>query len=206
MGLQFKVFNFQLKLWSKFAEVLYIYTGDFNGDGKTDLLVGSDKSSNTPTWTKWISNGVSFETTPFTFLDVQPNFNTQGDGIWVMDLNGDGKTDVLHANGQNSGSVNITKSSVVFRTYFSNGSDFQYLQHYPSLSMDYNQVFGWYLLPGDYNGDGGAEFLQYRLLNDLLPTFKIPNKLLNRKTVDMVQIIASILEKELRLVLMVLPQ
>ena len=45
--------------------------GDFNGDGKIDLLTRGDKNVNSSSWSVALSTGTSFVTTPFVFNQYQ---------------------------------------------------------------------------------------------------------------------------------------
>lgn len=90
--------------------------GDFNGDGKTDLLIGYDKI--------WYSDGTGYSTgTPFNFGNPNPSapnatYPVKGRPV-LADFNRDGKTDIL---------LNVV-DNLNYETlgiYYSTGSAFNY--------------------------------------------------------------------------------
>jgi hypothetical protein len=70
----------------------HLYFGDFNGDGKTDmLLTGWNKDPNAGGWSGWYiqySTGNGFERKEFS-----KKFNSKDKVIYVADINGDGQDD-----------------------------------------------------------------------------------------------------------------
>lgn len=69
-----------------------IFPGDFNGDGKTDLL---NFKSSTNSWTINLSTGVDFRSYGIP-LSPGVDFSSDRQEFTVGDFNGDGKTDFLH--------------------------------------------------------------------------------------------------------------
>ena len=114
-------------------------TGDFNGDGLTDVISVNPQDGKAYVW---ISNGSGFDFHP----DWFPNggFCSRFD---LADLNGDGMTDVIKISGSNQ------------KVYFSTGSGFQY-------RPEYNQAAGCPTIPAydhhpamwDIAGDGRGGF------------------------------------------------
>src|SRR5207237_3802375 len=87
-------------------------TGDFNGDGKADLIW---RNSTNGLFTEWQSNGNGF--TPNTYVG---NVDTSWTLAATNDFNGDGKADLLWRNG-----------SGVFTEWQSTGSGFT-----PNVDID----------------------------------------------------------------------
>jgi RHS repeat-associated core domain len=94
-----------------------VYTGDFNGDGNTDLFV--KKSSSPNKWTTFISTGSSFIE-----KDVCSNIPLQnGQEIMILDANRDGKSDVFIKTTAASSYDGINYSTAM-HLYISNGNEF----------------------------------------------------------------------------------
>jgi RHS repeat-associated protein len=135
-----------------------VFSGDFNGDRKADLLV---KKANGQ-WKIFYSDGVGFRSVPFFFNQPVVFNGSSGDNkIIVADFNGDGKSDILH--GFNVVSPNGPYySSSKFSMYYSTGMNnpFYYEQN------DYNKTLPLTdLATGDFNGDGSTDILLKREYN-----------------------------------------
>jgi hypothetical protein len=117
-------------------------TGDFNGDGKTDIA-----ELTTNGVVLWISNGDGTFTVKPAFLPFS-GYNMTGGIQWLVgDFNGDGKTDLAHVWG---GGIN---------TWTSNG-DGTFAVSNPYLPFPgYNMSGGFYWKVGDSNSDGKADIL-----------------------------------------------
>ena len=123
-----------------------IIPGDFNGDGKTDLLTTGDDVN----WFIGYSNGSYFVNKPFSFLDT-PDMSSSSESLRIGDFNGDGKTDILHASAVWQGQ---TASSSKLDIYYSKGETFT-SQTYPiGLITSYNDF-----VIGDFNGDAKMEVI-----------------------------------------------
>ena len=127
-----------------------LYTGDFNGDGKTDLLT---YNSTTGWEVSYSTNGVVFAKKPFNFVapysilfNQNPSYNNSN--ILVADFNGDGKSDVLLQ--QYDDVVKKTYNSI----YYSDGNNFK-LNYY---TVNNNDRFTIPVL-GDFNGDASQDVL-----------------------------------------------
>lgn len=126
----------------------HLYTGDFNGDGKTDLMQVFDgelyiyglNSTNTAMELLW-------KTT-----DTRIKFYEQ---ILIGDYNGDGKTDVMFSTGFNN----------LFAMFLSTGKAFQKQEdNYPfsrkESTWDGTTLKEYNLIPVDINGDGKTDIIE----------------------------------------------
>ena len=123
---------------------LALLPGDVNGDGKSDLILIWNRKGSIGL-IPILSNGSGFEILENHTDTSQPTSNS---GFFAMDVNGDGKTDV----------VQIGKDHVNVITYFSNGFKFDegHRLTYPKTShRSENQFF-----PADVNGDGKSDLLE----------------------------------------------
>ncbi len=124
------------------------YTGDFNGDGKTDILTVYKKPTTTSNATY---NGFRlYLSTGDTFVKVkEAGFPGWGERIIPGDYNGDGRTDLLVTANRD---LDVTWGG--YRLFLSTGEDFTEVS-IPS---------GWpsrdeRIHPGDFNGDGRTDFI-----------------------------------------------
>lgn len=129
----------------------HLYFGDFNGDGKTDMLVtGWNRNPNSGGWSEWqvrLSKGdYTFETNYFS-----PKFNSKNKRIYVADINGDGKDDFFAVD--YAAPTNML--SPVY-AYINNntGRNFTQVSGASTYGLD-----KWNFYLGDFNGDGKTDFL-----------------------------------------------
>ncbi len=94
----------------------FLHFGDFNGDGKTDILHRTSKTDHHAPWYKAINTGVGFIETPFSF-QTQPDIEDEysDEKLIISDFNGDGKTDIFHGWGYFVGN---TATSVLPHKFF----------------------------------------------------------------------------------------
>jgi hypothetical protein len=114
-----------------------IFSGDLNGDGKTDVFMWRNS---THSWTVNISNGKGFDQ-----QEWQGAWGSDGP-VFTGDLNGDGKTDVfMWRNSTHSWTVNI-----------STGKGFLQQEWQGAWGSD-GPIFS-----GDLNGDGKTDVFMWR--------------------------------------------
>lgn len=149
----------------------FFYTGDFNGDGKMEVMAVSadnpygetgnpstcyiyDLNNNT---TLYSSNLLHFQVC-FAGNQQDPlTANNNSDKLFPIDYNGDGKTDLIHIN---SSGTDIYEFSV-------NGSSWtaQKIATYTGLSR--SMLENRSINVGDYNGDGLMDFIVSSQRNSL---------------------------------------
>ncbi|HOO91485.1 MAG TPA: FG-GAP-like repeat-containing protein, partial [Syntrophales bacterium] len=111
------------------------FLGDFNGDGKTDVLIFNSENDANVSYVRF-SNGEGFE--------PKTQFNTDHVSLSAKlgDFNGDGKTDILQVEEGNS------------YVWFSTGSGF--VKSDIAWGADHSDED----LVGDFNGDGRTDVIQ----------------------------------------------
>jgi len=128
----------------------YISTGDFNGDGKTDLfLTGIPQTGANNPRVHWILYSTGEGWTREDFIphkDINVNFPPQSDEdeLLIADYNGDGKSDIAHIY-DDAGNANVN-------IYFSTGNSFV-------REHDLKTSISSYPITADYNGDGRKEII-----------------------------------------------
>jgi hypothetical protein len=115
-------------------------TGDFNGDGITDLAVAGYANSSTPgsVYVLLGKAGGTFQTAVGYAVDILPQ------SIAIGDFNGDGKTDIATANSATNGDISVL---------LGNGDGtFQAAVNYAADGLAQS------LTSADFNGDGRIDF------------------------------------------------
>jgi RHS repeat-associated protein len=128
----------------------HIFLGDFNGDGKTDLLTryGAGTSWNIAYSTGKYPTGDRFVERPFTQFTTSVNLGGTPDILRVADVNGDGLSDIVHGR-------NVTTSSILDVFYNRGSHDSFELRTFPHNNLlGYNQS-----VVTDLDGDSRAEVL-----------------------------------------------
>ncbi len=131
--------------------VYAVYPGDFNGDGKTDLLVNAALSQTDDKWRIYFSSGSAYTSSyaSFTF-DPVPTWPDDRFRIVVADFNGDGRSDIFHFhNPYNNFNLSI---------YYSTGQSGNNQLFYRNDLQVGNLGL---LRPCDQNGDGRADIISF---------------------------------------------
>lgn len=92
--------------FSYYEETKQILFGDYNGDGKTDLMMANAEGEGQSMWTIYYSNpkpagGSFFETASYNIVEYRPTTGDDYDqqvhmsNYYAMDINKDGKTDLV---------------------------------------------------------------------------------------------------------------
>ena len=141
----------------------YYYTGDFNGDGKAEVLAISaadpfetgsgtsmcylyDLNNNT---TLYSGNLFNFEKKLEGFIRSADEAERLSDKVFVMDYDGDGKSDLCH----------INSSGLRIYTFSQSGSTWtaQLATTYTELTKSTLEYIFWSI--GDFNGDGLTDII-----------------------------------------------
>ncbi len=149
--------------WLRFDQGANIIPGDYNGDGLTDFLrqeKGGWDNDTSNTFNVYFSRGNGYFNIVTPAGDIYQSELRYDPGCLIMpaDVNGDGVTD-FYRQERGGWADNNTEN---FQVYFSNrDGTFRVVQppgsEYQS-EMRYNS--GAIMFPGDYNGDGAADFLR----------------------------------------------
>lgn len=123
-----------------------IYPGDFNGDGKTDLLTYDNYSTATG-WKIAYRSGTEL-------IQTTAPFSETGKDIFVYDFNADGRQDIL-VKGVSQGVFNWPSLKICF----SNGAAFDVHTLSPDLPCNCTMPDLNIGLLGDFDGDGYQDFM-----------------------------------------------
>jgi RHS repeat-associated protein len=142
-----------------------IFPGDFNGDGKTDLLVRTSQSNSTAPWNILYSTGKEYKSYPFFFQNrpiLDGDNATSAHHIIIADFNNDGKSDIWH-------SLDLTTSTSRHALYISNGvplnnnnstSAFSIYDYTANSSINKDKTVQ--SVVGDFNSDGEPDILSIK--------------------------------------------
>ncbi|WP_162923747.1 FG-GAP-like repeat-containing protein [Arachidicoccus soli] len=142
-----------------------VFPGDFNGDGKADLLVRSSKDDPTASWNILYSTGKAFKSYPFiwhyrVYLDGD-NGVSNAHLLMVGDLNGDGRSDIWHSLDNASGGLHsihcINYSEGIPPDGQNSLAAFTEEEYNKSETVNKSASTG--TISGDINGDGKPDVM-----------------------------------------------
>lgn len=130
-----------------------LYTGDFNGDGREDLVTVPNKTSYLATdqWKLYLADASGNLNT----VMASGYLNTYFEGFLINDFNGDGLTDLMM---QEKHPDALWPNKKMYYFYQSTGTNFTRINSFP---FTYNPGDPLLLDVVDYNGDGKLEFLSH---------------------------------------------
>ena len=149
---------------NKSVQPKHYFTGDFNGDGKMEILAVSASNpmgeTNRPSKCyvfDLVNNVKLYEGQVFTFNETFVGTNqtdpevaqNQTDRLFVIDYDGDGKSDICH----------IDVNGLHIYTFTQSGSTWSYTSLPVNTSLNRNSLPNRHLLPCELNGDGLTDFL-----------------------------------------------
>ncbi len=122
---------------------LWVATGDVNGDGKADLVAVLQGGSNAGCQTNAVAVLLGLGTGKFKKAAYYPTgATTQEENVYLVDVNGDGKLDIVTGNADGSISVLLNKGNGTYSAGTLNTSLTSIFQYGVSLTF------------ADFNGDG----------------------------------------------------
>jgi RHS repeat-associated protein len=143
---------------TQIAKGYKIYPGDFNGDGKTDLLVRPSATTSSTLWKIYYSTGTSLVPAagnfPFAYTVILPGDNsfTQAHHLVLSDMNRDGKTDVLHM-------LDLSSTQTRYAAYYSTG-DNAFLSETNTVAS--TGINGEGCMSGDFDSDGKSDLAMFK--------------------------------------------
>ncbi len=162
-----------------------LHQGDFNGDGKLDLLRVHANGANELTFTLFRNNpqsgNLQFTRENDLILANQEQAFSPTNVYMAMDVNGDSKIDIVRINGPSSnGSTRDLVISVFLNDPNGNApGTFTRLGAYPGISTDdARKTDRW--LAGDVDGDGLPDLIKIRKSSDSNNPLQIVDVYLNR--------------------------
>jgi uncharacterized protein (DUF2141 family) len=142
---------------------LWVATGDVNGDGKADLVAALQGSANAGCQTNAVAVLEGLGTGRFKKAAYYPTGSTaQEEIVYLADVNGDGKLDIVTGNADGSISVLLNKGNGTFNSGIL----------ITSLSSVFN--YGTHLTFADFNGDGKMDIAATAYANPPAAVYVLP--------------------------------
>ena len=128
-----------------------IYYGDFNGDGKKDVLTWSGAANPWDIGYAKGTGGFDIHNMPsLLYNNVDPDLSLDDNNIFIADFNGDGKDDILEMFGSGP--------AYVLNIIYSKGNNV--FENEPLVLTDLCGIGETHYSVGDFNGDGKADLLE----------------------------------------------
>ncbi|HOU97505.1 MAG TPA: FG-GAP-like repeat-containing protein [Bacteroidales bacterium] len=134
-------------IYSDINELNCVESGDFNGDGKSDLIIDKGFTNSKKYFQIYYSTGVNFKKGSDTLF-----FKTNFPSLKVVDFNGDGKSDILICEKTDNNQFNTNEIFIGIYYFFGFENIVYNRLHYPP-----NAKFLKFI--GDFNGDGNYDFI-----------------------------------------------
>jgi RHS repeat-associated protein len=137
------------------SDLYSFYFGDFNKDGKTDILTQKKGTNQVPLndWSILHSTGKEYiNAGAFTFANSGFYPNVSVDKVIVSDFNGDGFSDILYLR------VVTGLDPEQYNLYYGNGTSFKY--ELQTITQNFIAANVPYII-GDFNGDGRTDIGNY---------------------------------------------
>lgn len=137
----------------------YFLTGDFNGDGKTDIITTGNKDKTE--WEVNFATGVVGGNNMFESYTLSSYFNQKDKTAYAVDINGDGFDDIYVIDKNNTASLDIYINDGTGKNFIKSTSE--------SVPSTKDRVY----TLADFNGDGKTDLMSYAKLRDSTVGFKI---------------------------------
>jgi hypothetical protein len=143
--------------------VEWVAAGDVNGDGKADLVATMQDAAFAGCQNNTVAVMLGLGTGKFKPAAYYPTSSTaQEGGVYLVDMNGDGKLDIVTGNADGSISVLLNNGNGTFKTGTLN----------TSLSSIF--IYGISLTFADFNGDGKMDVAVTASANPLAAVYVLP--------------------------------